>query len=73
VRGVPPPPPAAKAGADSWRPDVSPADAYSQALAQHARWWHAWFPRSFISAGDVTFESYYWIQVRGSGQWDSGY
>lgn len=31
--------------------------------AQHRAWWHAFFPRSFVSFPDERLEGYYWIQI----------
>lgn len=29
---------------------------------EHSRWWHAYYPASFVSFGDTRMESFYWIQ-----------
>ena len=31
--------------------------------AAHRRWWHGYYPASFLSFPDARLESYYWIQV----------
>ena len=31
--------------------------------AQHRKWWHAYYPASFLSFPDARLEAYYWIQV----------
>jgi hypothetical protein len=30
---------------------------------QHRRWWHAYYPASFVSIPDARLESFYWIQL----------
>ncbi len=32
-------------------------------LASHRTWWHALYPRSFVSVPDPRLESFYWIQI----------
>lgn len=29
----------------------------------HRRWWHGFYPRSFVSVPDVRLQSFYWIQL----------
>jgi len=31
--------------------------------ASHRAWWHAWWPKSFLSVPDTRLESFYWIQM----------
>ncbi|WP_394825454.1 glycosyl hydrolase family 95 catalytic domain-containing protein [Pendulispora albinea] len=31
--------------------------------AEHLGWWHAFYPKSFVSMSDTRFESFYWIQL----------
>ena len=31
--------------------------------ASHRAWWHAWWPKSFLSIPDTRMESFYWIQM----------
>jgi hypothetical protein len=41
-------------------------DARAQAdadLAAHRAWWHAYYPKSFLSIPDARLESFYWIQL----------
>jgi alpha-L-fucosidase 2 len=30
---------------------------------QHRAWWHAFYPKSFLSVPDASMESFYWIQM----------
>jgi len=32
-------------------------------LGSHREWWHAYYPKSFLSVPDGALESYYWIQM----------
>ncbi|HEU4422749.1 MAG TPA: Tat pathway signal sequence domain protein, partial [Pilimelia sp.] len=32
-------------------------------LRAHRRWWHAFYPKSFLSVPDETLQSFYWIQL----------
>jgi alpha-L-fucosidase 2 len=32
-------------------------------LNEHRAWWHAFYPRSFVSIPDLKLESFYWIQM----------
>ncbi|WP_433512253.1 glycosyl hydrolase family 95 catalytic domain-containing protein [Nonomuraea sp. CA-143628] len=32
-------------------------------LAEHRRWWHAYYPKSFVSIPDARLQSFYWIQL----------
>jgi alpha-L-fucosidase 2 len=32
-------------------------------VADHRAWWHAYWPKSFVSLGDTRLESFYWIQM----------
>jgi hypothetical protein len=34
-----------------------------QFVSRHRNWWHAYYPKSFISLDDTRIESFYWIQV----------
>ena len=36
---------------------------FDELLAAHRRWWHAYYPASFISIPHTRMESYYWIQI----------
>src|SRR5213595_392579 len=31
--------------------------------ADHRRWWHAYYPESFLTFPDARLEAYYWIQI----------
>src|SRR2546429_3854369 len=31
--------------------------------AEHRKWWHAYYPASFVSFPDARLEAYYWIQI----------
>ena len=41
--------------------------AYAKALpamrSSHLRWWHEWWPASFVSIPDATVLSFYWLQM----------
>ncbi len=43
------------------------AEAVRQGLARleaaHRRWWHAYYPESFLTFPDARLEAYYWIQI----------
>src|SRR6266516_2969963 len=43
------------------------SDAARQGLArleaEHRKWWHAYYPASFVSFPDARLEAYYWIQI----------
>ncbi|WP_372846787.1 hypothetical protein, partial [Pontiella sp.] len=43
---------------------VRAAAAADQAawVQAHRDWWHAYYPQSFVSVGDVFWDSFYWIQ-----------
>jgi alpha-L-fucosidase 2 len=32
-------------------------------IAEHRAWWHAFYPKSFLSIPDARLESFYWIQL----------
>jgi alpha-L-fucosidase 2 len=32
-------------------------------IATHRRWWHDYYPQSFVSFNDTVWESFYWIQM----------
>jgi len=32
-------------------------------LTGHRRWWHSYYPPSFLSFPDARLEDYYWIQI----------
>ncbi|MBC8101969.1 MAG: hypothetical protein H7Z41_05210, partial [Cytophagales bacterium] len=32
-------------------------------VSSHRRWWHAFYPASFLSVPDARWESFYWIQL----------
>jgi hypothetical protein len=32
-------------------------------LASHREWWHAYYPKSFLSVPDMKVEGFYWIQM----------
>jgi alpha-L-fucosidase 2 len=34
-----------------------------QLTADHQSWWHAFYPKSFVSVGETRLESFYWIQL----------
>ena len=42
-------------------------DAARQGLArleaEHRKWWHAYYPASFVTFPDARLEAYYWIQI----------
>ena len=31
--------------------------------ASHRSWWHAWWPRDFLSIPDANWEAFYWLQM----------
>lgn len=39
------------------------ADGLASLRAANQRWWHAYYPASFLSIPDAQFESFYWIQM----------
>jgi alpha-L-fucosidase 2 len=43
------------------------SDAARQGLARletaHRKWWHAYYPASFVTFPDARLEAYYWIQI----------
>ena len=52
------------ATADAQRRAAEALRAGEPALsAANRRWWHAYYPRSFVSFPDARLESYYWIQM----------
>jgi hypothetical protein len=38
------------------------ADDFNNLLESHRAWWHAFYPKSFVSIPDPKLESFYWIQ-----------
>jgi alpha-L-fucosidase 2 len=34
-----------------------------QIIKAHRQWWHAYYPKSFVTVPDAKLESYYWIQL----------
>ena len=32
-------------------------------LAEHRKWWHAFYPKSFLTIPDARMEAFYWIQM----------
>ena len=36
---------------------------FKNLLESHRSWWHAYYPKSFISIPDTEWESFYWIQM----------
>lgn len=39
------------------------SDTFDPDFAAHRAWWHALYPRSFVSIPDNKLESFYWIQI----------
>ena len=39
------------------------ATDFDPELQEHRAWWHALYPRSFVSIPDAKLESFYWIQI----------
>ncbi|OVE82725.1 hypothetical protein BVY04_00210 [bacterium M21] len=39
------------------------ATDFTNMVASHRAWWHAYYPKSFVSVPDTKIESYYWIQM----------
>jgi alpha-L-fucosidase 2 len=39
------------------------AQGLSRLATNHRRWWHAYYPESFVSFPDERLEGYYWIQI----------
>lgn len=35
----------------------------SELTAEHRAWWHAFYPKSFLSVPDVRLQGFYWIQL----------
>ncbi|RED40161.1 glycosyl hydrolase family 95 catalytic domain-containing protein [Paenibacillus sp. VMFN-D1] len=40
-----------------------PQEDLTSWIAEHRRWWHDYYPASFISIPDTQLESFYWIQM----------
>ncbi|MDF7800155.1 hypothetical protein P4C99_11820 [Pontiellaceae bacterium B1224] len=38
-------------------------EPFDQFISRHRKWWHNYYPLSFISLDDTRMESFYWIQV----------
>jgi hypothetical protein len=38
-------------------------EPFGQFVSRHRKWWHNYYPLSFISIDDTRMESFYWIQV----------
>ena len=38
-------------------------EAFENFTQRHRKWWHEYYPKSFISLDDTRMESFYWIQV----------
>jgi len=38
-------------------------ESFDQFVSRHRKWWHQYYPKSFISIEDTRMESFYWIQV----------
>ncbi|GAA0606720.1 hypothetical protein GCM10010174_24720 [Kutzneria viridogrisea] len=56
--------PARDAAAQAGRNLGAAADLGLDGLTQeHRRWWHAFYPKSFVSVADTRLESFYWIQL----------
>ena len=55
--------PATTAGQDVVQTVKAQAAAdFAAALQEHRDWWHAFYPKSFVSLPDPKAESFYWIQ-----------
>ncbi|MER6158927.1 Tat pathway signal sequence domain protein [Streptomyces sp. NPDC001868] len=50
------------AGADSLR-HLRRARSYAALRRRHRRWWHAFYPKSFVSFPDERLQSFHWIQL----------
>ncbi|MEE1833711.1 glycosyl hydrolase family 95 catalytic domain-containing protein [Streptomyces sp. SP17KL33] len=50
------------AGADSLRL-LRRARSYDALRRRHRRWWHAFYPKSFVSFPDQRLQSFHWIQL----------
>ncbi|GAA2475896.1 glycosyl hydrolase family 95 catalytic domain-containing protein [Streptomyces longisporus] len=42
---------------------VQRAGSYGELRAQHTRWWHAFYRKSFVSIPDQRLQSFHWIQL----------
>ena len=38
-------------------------EPFARFIQRHRKWWHGYYPKSFISLDDTRMESFYWIQV----------
>jgi alpha-L-fucosidase 2 len=36
---------------------------FDELLSSHRQWWHALYPKSFVSVPDAELEQFYWIQI----------
>ncbi|WP_206189675.1 glycosyl hydrolase family 95 catalytic domain-containing protein [Streptomyces griseoruber] len=50
------------AEADSLR-NLRRAVSYGRLRQRHTRWWHAFYPKSFVSFPDQRLQSFHWIQL----------
>ena len=48
------------------------AEPGEELVRTHRAWWHAYYPKSFVSVPDTQIESFYWIQMYKLGQRDAG-
>ncbi|MCX6908120.1 MAG: hypothetical protein NTY01_08760, partial [Verrucomicrobia bacterium] len=39
------------------------ASDFDRLVTSHRNWWHAFYPKSFVSIPDAKLESFYWIQL----------
>ncbi|MDP4624933.1 MAG: hypothetical protein NWT08_07330 [Akkermansiaceae bacterium] len=38
-------------------------ESFADFTKRHRRWWHSYYPKSFLSIDDTEMESFYWIQI----------
>ncbi|MGW8955503.1 glycosyl hydrolase family 95 catalytic domain-containing protein [Streptomyces sp. NPDC055709] len=39
------------------------AKSFAQLTTEHRAWWHAFYPKSFLTVPDTRLQSFYWIQL----------
>jgi alpha-L-fucosidase 2 len=43
--------------------DAAGGKSLDELTAEHRAWWHAFYPKSFVSVAETRLESFYWIQL----------
>ena len=57
------PTPAAADAAATASVRAAVAAGYDRLFASHARWWHAYWPESFVALPDARLQAFYWAQM----------